>query len=150
VNIYVASSWKNPWQPDVVRRLRRLGHDVYDFKQPTEGESGFTWKEVDDGHLTWSPDAYRKALEHPLAVAAYNSDMNALQACDACVLVLPCGSSAHLELGVAFGMKKRTAVLFPYGMSDLDGVKMGHSMTLMVKCADKILTHIAELEEWVA
>jgi hypothetical protein len=30
--IYVASSWRNPFQQDVVGILRALGHVTYDFK----------------------------------------------------------------------------------------------------------------------
>lgn len=32
--IYVASSWRNVFQQDVVDILRDLGHEVYDFKNP--------------------------------------------------------------------------------------------------------------------
>ena len=32
MNIYVASSWRNQKQPDVVTALRENGHTVYDFK----------------------------------------------------------------------------------------------------------------------
>lgn len=34
--IYVASSWHNQDQPQIVRFLRNLGHEVYDFRHPTE------------------------------------------------------------------------------------------------------------------
>jgi len=37
--------------------------------------------------------------------------MNALRWCEACVLLLPCGRSAHLELGWAAGAGKRTVVI---------------------------------------
>jgi hypothetical protein len=37
--------------------------------------------------------------------------MSALDWCDTCVLVLPCGRSAHLELGYAIGQAKTTAIL---------------------------------------
>ena len=35
--IYVASSWRNVFQQDVVAILRDLGHEVYDFKTPHMG-----------------------------------------------------------------------------------------------------------------
>jgi hypothetical protein len=54
---------------------------------------------------------YLKAIEHPTAVAGYDSDFAAMQKADAFVLVLPCGRSAHLELGWAVGQGKRTAIL---------------------------------------
>lgn len=41
MKIYVASSWRNNRQPDVVKFLRDLGHEVYDFKNPKPGDDGF-------------------------------------------------------------------------------------------------------------
>ena len=32
--IYVASSWRNSYQRDVVSFLRNEGHEVYDFTHP--------------------------------------------------------------------------------------------------------------------
>lgn len=42
--IYVASSWRNPFQQEVVNILRDLGHEVYDFKNPP------TWEPI-----AWMP-----------------------------------------------------------------------------------------------
>lgn len=111
--IYVASSWRNPWQPSVVALLREAGHEVYDFRQPIEGDNGFHWSEVDGGWRTWSPEQYREHLSHPIAERGFQLDMEALSSCEACVLVQPCGTSSHLELGWAAGAKRHTAVLFP-------------------------------------
>ena len=30
MKLYVASSWRNPWQPTVVADLRDLGHEVHE------------------------------------------------------------------------------------------------------------------------
>ncbi len=38
--IYVASSWRNDFQTEVVKRLRAEGHEVYDSKNPPKG-TGF-------------------------------------------------------------------------------------------------------------
>lgn len=111
MKIYVASSWRNKYQPEVVLTLRHLGHEVYDFRNPEEGNNGFHWSEIDPKWQTWSPEQYRKALNHTIAVNGFARDMIALQTCDACVLVLPCGRSAHLELGWATGAKKKTHIL---------------------------------------
>jgi hypothetical protein len=54
---------------------------------------------------------YLAALDHPRAVEGYVSDFDAMQRADTFVLVLPCGRSAHLELGWAVGAGKRTAIL---------------------------------------
>lgn len=40
--IYVASSWRNSFQQDVVKFLRDVGHEVYDFKNPPHGRGGFS------------------------------------------------------------------------------------------------------------
>lgn len=37
MKVYVASSWRNSYQPEVVKALRLSGHDVYDFCQPNTG-----------------------------------------------------------------------------------------------------------------
>lgn len=57
-------------------------------------------------------------LTHPVARAGFGKDMHALQAADATVLVLPCGRSAHLELGYATGSGQRTIVLLDQPMSE--------------------------------
>lgn len=111
MKVYVASSWRNPYQPEVVRALRNAGHEVYDFRNPKPGDSGFHWSEIDPEWQRWSPEQYGRALMHPLAVAGFESDMEALRSAEAVVLVLPCGRSAHLELGWACGAGKRSAVL---------------------------------------
>ena len=41
--IYVASSWRNEYYPEVVKVLRDAGHDVYDFRNPPSGDPGFKW-----------------------------------------------------------------------------------------------------------
>lgn len=37
--IYVASSWRNKYQPEVVAALRKAGHKVYDFRNPKDSGS---------------------------------------------------------------------------------------------------------------
>lgn len=111
MNIYVASSWRNNYQPGVVHALRRCGHEVYDFKHPKPGNNGFGWSEIDPNWKSWTPDQYRAALEHPIAKAGYDLDIGALRACDACVLVLPSGRSASWEFGYAMGQGKRGYVV---------------------------------------
>ena len=38
--VYVASSWRNQYFPEVVKRLREAGHEVYDFRNPPHGGAG--------------------------------------------------------------------------------------------------------------
>ena len=98
VKVYVASSWKTvARQQLVVWSLREAGHSVYDFRNPA---SSFAWKEVATPEQLRDPRRFRdEVLTHPLARAGFEADMGALRSAEATVLVLPCGRSAHLELG---------------------------------------------------
>ena len=132
--IYVASSWRNEFQPVVVALLRNDGHQVYDFKNPRPGEQGFHWSEIDPAWQGWSMAAYRDALDHPISKAGFASDFNAMKWADTFVFVLPCGRSAHLELGWACGQGKQTLVL-------LDKMEP----ELMVKMVDHLCVDLTEL-----
>lgn len=111
MDIYVASSWRNNLQPQVVQALREQGYIAYDFKNPEPGDTGFHWSEIDPSWQNWTTEKFREALSHPLAESGFTSDMNALKACKICVLVLESGRSAHLEAGYAIGAGKPTIVL---------------------------------------
>lgn len=113
LTIYVASSWRNERQPAVVRALVEApeNHDVYDFRNPAPGNKGFAWSDIDPKWKEWTVAEYVKNLQHPIARAGFALDMDALESCEACVLVMPCGRSAHLELGHAVGACKFTVVL---------------------------------------
>lgn len=109
IKVYVASSWRNARYPEVVRRLAAVpGLDVYDFRA-----NAFGWREIDPDWEHWTPDQTRKNLDHPLARAAFACDEVAVREASATLLVLPCGRSAHLELGVAVGRGQRCAVFMP-------------------------------------
>ena len=84
--IYVASSWRNGYYPEVVAKLREAGHDVYDFRNPPSGDPGFKWGNVDPRFMEWSPEEYRDHLMHPKAVKQFKNDIEAMEACDTCVL----------------------------------------------------------------
>jgi len=111
-NIYVASSWRNPYQQAVVKYLRQKGHNVYDFKNPPK-KSGFSWAEISENWRDWSTVEYKLALNHPRAVEGFESDFNSMERADICVLVLPCGRSAHSEAGWMSGRYKKVYVLMP-------------------------------------
>jgi hypothetical protein len=111
MRIYVASSWRNLMQQGVVHTLRAAGHEVYDFKKPVPGNDGFHWSEIDPEWRGWQAEKFRTALDHPVAKAGFALDMGALEAVDVCVLVLPCGRSAHLEAGWALGAGKPCLIL---------------------------------------
>jgi len=106
--IYLASSWRNEIYPEVLTGLLNLGHQVYDFKA---GADAFRWDQIDPNWRNWTADQYRLALIHPLAKKGYAADMSAMEWADTCVLVLPCGRSAHLEAGWFAGKGKSLYIL---------------------------------------
>lgn len=144
-SIYVASSWRNTFQQSVVHTLRAAKFDVYDFRNPPNGH-GFQWREVAwhdidflQGNQDVDANQYLEALEHPRAVEGFHADFNAMKAADTFVLVLPCGRSAHLELGWAVGAGKKTAVL-------LDDPVTPELMYLMV---DHLAPNMFDLLGWL-
>lgn len=119
-NIYVASSWRNEHYPEVVRSLiaMRAGrpttpaYEVYDFRNPAPGNTGFAWSSIDPNWGNWTAEEYAKALDHPLAVEGFEYDITALAKADLCVLVLPSGRSASWEYGYFCGQKDRKGIVY--------------------------------------
>ena len=117
MNIYVASSWRNPIQPEIVTALRGAGHSVYDFRNPAPGNKGFAWRDCGGVAANEGPGkgaktipSYLEALASERAKDGFRYDNDALDWCDTCVLVLPSGRSAHLEAGYAAGQSKSVIV----------------------------------------
>lgn len=146
--IYVASSWRNPHQPGIVSALREAGHEVYDFRHPVTGgpqaglpgllDDGFRWSDVDADWQGWDAESFRhRVTTHALATIGFEQDMAGLEWCDTCVLVLPCGRSAHLEAGWAAGAGKALVILL---LGDLEP-------ELMYRIGHKIVLSEAELLE---
>lgn len=134
--IYVASSWRNPRQPTVVDQLTGVGHQVYDFRHPHGPEThGFHWSDIDRAYEGWEPHQYRTALRHTIAVQGFLNDWQAMQWADTCVLVMPCGRSAHLEAGYFVGAGKELYILLADSMEP----------ELMYKMATDICLSIHEL-----
>ena len=64
-------------------------------------------------------------MKHPLAEKQFAADLEALEWADACVLVPPCGRSAHTEAGWMAGRGKKVVDGFLDGFSiDLNQVNI--------------------------
>ncbi|WP_102794272.1 hypothetical protein [Bowmanella denitrificans] len=134
--IYLASSWRNEDQQEVLHVLRAAGHEVYDFKNPTPDSNGFAWSDIDPDWQNWSAERYRELLlNHPIAALGFQRDMRAMQWADTCVLLLPCGRSAHLEAGWFCGMGKRCIIF----------TRDGEEPELMALMATHIVTSVSEM-----
>ena len=146
MKIYVASSWRNMYQPSIVALLREHGHEVYDFRDPA---SQFRWEEIDPDYQDWTPRQYIKALDHPLAQFGYNRDYNALCWAEAVVLVQPCGASAHLELGWGIGKGKHGIALLHSSTEAELMYKLMPTNTNLVTDGDELLTVLEFLERGI-
>lgn len=82
---------------------------------------------------------YYNMIEHDRAIEGYQADIGALEHSDTVVLVLPCGKSAHLELGYAAGSGKNTAILLE------DPVEP----ELMYRMVDYISPNLFDLLGWL-
>ena len=71
------------------------------------------WKNVDPDFDKWTVEDYKKGLEHPSSQRQFQSDIEALEWADTCVIVLPCGRSAHTEAGWMKGSGKKVIVYIP-------------------------------------
>lgn len=97
------------WEPD-------LDTDPVAWRHKANGYAacglfGSTMAAPKKGSDLVSIDTYLRMIEHERAVQGFDSDFAAMEKADTFVLVLPCGRSAHLELGWAVGAGKRTAIL---------------------------------------
>lgn len=50
---------------------------------------------------------------HLKILKQFDNDIKAMKSCDACVLVLPCGRSAHTEAGWFAGQGKKVLAFIP-------------------------------------
>lgn len=106
--VYLIGALANRSIISLSNNIRQLGYDVFDdwispgpqadeFWQEYEAERGRTYKEALNGHH---------------ADTVFDYDVRHLHEADIVVMVLPCGKSAHLELGWAIGQGKVGYVLF--------------------------------------
>ena len=138
MKIYLASSWRNEYFPGIVQTLRETGYDVYDFRNPGDGGDGFRWSDISADWLEWEPQRYRDELiNNPRCDRQFANDLRAMQSCDVCVLLLPCGRSAHTEAGWFAGRGKKVIVHIP----------VKQEPELMYRLFDAVTTTIDELLE---
>lgn len=130
MKIYVASSWRNPIFENVLLYLRVNGVDHYNFKNTN---SAFHWQEIDPQWDKWSKPEMIRALNSSLAEKAFKNDFDAMNECDALLLVQPCGRSAHLEAGYFVGQGKPVVIVADSGDPEL-----------MFKLADKVVANTKE------
>lgn len=138
--IYIATSWKNNYYPNLRHKLLDQGHEVYDFRDP---EFAFKWEnvKVPEGFEDWysHSERFTKILASSWECdRGFNRDKEALDWCDTCILLLPCGRSAHLEAGYIVGQGKRLIIYLSPNNFEPE---------LMYKFTKEIVNNELELEQ---
>ena len=107
-SIYVIGALRNPEIPKFANQLQSQGFEAFaDWFSPGPDADDF-WRDYSkERGLT-----YAQALESYAAKHVFEFDRFHLDRCDAAVLLMPGGKSAHLELGYTVGRGKPGYMVF--------------------------------------
>lgn len=107
MKVYVIGSLRNDFVPHLGIELRKHGFDCFDDWHSNGREADDRWQ----GYEQRRGRSFADALKAPVAQNTFGLDKRMLDWCDAAVLVLPAGKSAHMELGYAIGRGKLGYIL---------------------------------------
>ena len=138
MKIYLASSWHNEKYLEVLSTLRAEGYEVYDFR-----DGGFMWNQVGSDLSQTTFYEMEAILQSDRVVAQFEKDMEALRDCDMLVLILPCGRSAHMELGAIAACDRPTIIMWAKSEPDI----MHLMSDFMVNDIDSLLKVVRIIEE---
>lgn len=144
MKIYVAGSFKNSEEINRIgNELRKAGHECYIFCEP--------------GCETLKLSQEMRAIENinemtPKSIYTSHRlnkigelNFDALQTCDAVVLVLPCGRSAHLEAGYMIGHAGPVFVIGPMVKGEFDAM---YCMVENIYATEQLEDLLSELEAY--
>src|SRR6266550_1476768 len=107
-SIYIIGSLRNPEIPKFANELQAQGFEAFaDWYAPGPQADDY-WRD----YATARGLSYGQALKSPAATHVYEFDKSNLDRCDAAVMLMPAGKSAHLELGYTIGKGKPGYILF--------------------------------------
>lgn len=106
-SIYVIGSMRNPRVPEVAAAIRSTGWEAFDDWYSPGDQADDKWQAYEKQRGR----TYREALAGYHAQHVFALDKYHLDRCDAAVLVLPAGKSAHIELGYIRGRDKPGYIL---------------------------------------
>lgn len=107
MKIYLIGSLRNPEIPNIAKTMRQAGLNVFDDWFAPGPEADDFWRTYEQGR----GHTYLEALDGYAAKHIFEFDKHHIDTSDVGVLVLPCGKSAHLELGYMRGKGKRGYIL---------------------------------------
>ena len=108
IRVYLIGSLRNREAvQQVAARLRDNAYEVFDDWLAPGPEADDYWKEYEEARGR----SYEQALKGWAAKQIFEFDSYHIQRSDIGILVMPCGKSGHIELGVMIGLGKRSYVL---------------------------------------
>lgn len=159
-SVYIIGSLRNPQVPEIGKKLRAVGLDVFDDWYGAGPEADDKWKEYEQ----LRGRSYQEALQGFAAKQVFEFDKKHLDRCEVCVLVYPAGRSGHLEFGYSMGKGKKGFILIAEepkiepewlwltGLFEGEGsltrngdVKTGHAMSLSITMKDEDIIRRAAL-----
>jgi nucleoside 2-deoxyribosyltransferase len=107
-SFYVIGALRNPAIPEFANELQAQGYEAFaDWFSPGPDADNF-WRDYSKVRGL----SYKQALESYAAKHVFEFDKFHLDRCDAAVLLMPGGKSAHLELGYTIGKGKPGFIVF--------------------------------------
>lgn len=108
-SVYIGGALKNPEIVRITKLLQDNGFDPFSEWYTPGPEADVLWRDYERA-LGYN---YREALQRPAARNTFGFDQRYITRMDAFLMVLPCGKSAHLELGYAIGRGKFGIIYMP-------------------------------------
>jgi nucleoside 2-deoxyribosyltransferase len=107
-SLYLIGSLRNPKIPQLANNIEALGIEAFADWHAAGPTADDEWQRYEKERGR----SYAKALKGHAARNVFKFDECHLARCDAAVLVMPGGKSAHLEIGYILGQGKPGYVLF--------------------------------------
>ena len=107
--IYIGGALANAEIVTVTKALADEGYDAFSEWYTPGPEADVLWRDYELA-LGYT---YREALQRASAKNTFEFDKRNIDDSDVFVMVLPCGKSAHLELGYAIGKGIRGIIYMP-------------------------------------
>lgn len=143
MRIYIASSCKNEKEVlELARVLREHGHEVDAFCEERPGRKVF--KESDIKNIE-KYDA-KEFLKLPEVKKGFREDKKWIDWADCCILLLPAGRSAHLELGYSVGKEKYGFIYGDLKVGEVDVMNYFADAIYGLNELDLLLTRLHRLD----
>lgn len=125
MKIYLASSWKmQKTVLEISRILKKDGHTVDAFCNPSDNRISFNWEELTDVLKDEKIDLDKidaiDMMKHWRVKKAFEEDKKWIDWADALIMLMPCGRSSHLEAGYAAGRGKKLYIIGGFEKGEFD------------------------------